>query len=496
MRRAEIAVLLFAVLLVGSGAGSGPVPAVGVVYPESIPGGHAREYFVAYQSGAAAMKAFWAAQGAPAALAQRPVDARVEVWRRMHEEFGALTPIRVLGAGADFVEVMARAEHGGSVSIRFECEADAAHGLVGLQVEDTPDAAGPPAASAPPETGPPPTDPQIVASLESELDSLARAGTFSGAVRLDKGDRTLFERAYGMASRAGNEPNRPDTRFNLGSINKIFTHVAIEQLAQQGKLKLSDTIDRYLPDYPKESARRITIRMLLDHRSGVPDVLQNPELWKDAARVRTLADWYALIRERPLRFEPGARQEYSNGGYVLLGAIIARVSAEDYYDYIRAHLYVPAGMTRTDHFASDERIEGRAIGYTRRAEEGEEAVKPAADGWASNEHGRVGRGSPAGGGYSTVGDLVRFANALRAGKLLDAAHTREMFGEQFSLGIAGGSPGVNGLFLVNGPYTFVVLANLDPPAAERFASTVGRMVRRATGPPQGEGPLKKVGGTP
>src|SRR6185369_10036512 len=137
-------------------------------------------------------------------------------------------------------------------------------------------------------------------------------------------------------------------RFNLGSINKAFTGTAITQLEQAGKLKLDDPVTKYLPDYTQDKAKRITIRMLLDHKGGVPDMLRNPDVWKDPAKVRTLADWYAFVKPMPLEFEPGTKQQYSNGGYVLLGVVIAKVSGEDYYDYIRSHVYTPAGMTRSD----------------------------------------------------------------------------------------------------------------------------------------------------
>jgi CubicO group peptidase (beta-lactamase class C family) len=323
-----------------------------------------------------------------------------------------------------------------------------------------------------------------VAACAAQVDSLARAGAFAGAAMLDKSGVTLFARVHGMASRPLHARNTLETRFNLGSLNKIFTHVAIEQLAQAGKLRLEDPVTRYLPDYKVANADRITLRMLLEHRGGVPDVLNAPDLEKDPGHVRTSAAWYALVREMPLRFEPGTRQQYSNGGFVLLGAVISAVSGEDYYDYVRKHIYEPAGMTLSDHYARDERIENLAVGYTRAGDPHDPGV--GADtlaGLTPDTAHLPGRGSAAGGGYSTVGDLVRFANALRAGKLLDAAHVRDVFGEKFALGIAGGSPGVNGLFIVAGPYTLAVLANLDPPAAEQLAPTLGRMVRRAAGVP-------------
>jgi CubicO group peptidase (beta-lactamase class C family) len=453
-------------------------PTAPIAWPDTEPARHARAYFAAFPGGADSMRAFWNAHGSPAALARRPVEARLDAWRQMHDALGSLSPVALTGAGVDFVEVRAQSERGRLVDIRFACEPDAPHGLIALRVEDAPERE---AAPEPADTGPTPSEAEIAARLAAEADSLARRGEFSGAVLLDRDGTSLFARAYGLASRGTRAPNRVETRFNLGSINKIFTHVAIEQLAQAGRLALDDTIAGFLPDYPVENASRITIRMLLEHRAGVPDVLENPALWKDPARVRTMADWYGLVRGMPIDFPPGTREAYSNGGFVLLGEIITRVSGEDYYDYIRRHVYGPAGMSSSEHDMRGGRAPGRAEGYTRHAGEGGAAPGGARDGLAATTGREPGRGSPAGGGFSTVGDLARFARALRGNRLLDAAHTRHILGDPPQLGIAGGSPGVNALLVIAGPYTLAVLSNLDPPSAERFARSTGRQLRRVTG---------------
>jgi len=220
--------------------------AADLVYPDTAPGRHAREFFAAFNGGEAAMREFWTAHGSPAALAARPVSARLEVWRTMRDNQGSLTPVRVAGSGDDWIDVDAVAERGGALTIHFACDDTPAHGLVALRLESSDDTAGrqdgpPPApgaapgavpgaaigAAPPAAPGPPPSDAEIVARLSSELDSLSRAGAFSGAAMLDKDGHTLFARAYGLADRATQSPNRLETRFNVGSINKIFTHVAI-----------------------------------------------------------------------------------------------------------------------------------------------------------------------------------------------------------------------------------------------------------------------------
>jgi D-alanyl-D-alanine carboxypeptidase len=469
---------LFATALLIAAPVVAPAFAEDIAWPGSEPGRHARAY--------------WQEHGSAAALVQRPVEARLGVWRNMRADFGVLTPVRVTNSGDDFVEVLARGAHGAGIAIRFLCDASPPHGLVGLRVGDPDETPAPGASQGPSpaaDMGPPPTEEQVVAVLRSELDSLAAAGAFSGAALLDKDGRALFRKAYGMALRENGVANRIDTRFNLGSINKIFTSTAIQQLVNAGKLRYEDTIDTYLPDYRKADASRITVRMLVDHRSGVPDVLTSPGLDDHPARVRSMADWYGLVREMPLDFEPGSRQEYSNGGYVLLGQIITKSSGEDYYDYIRRHIYQPAKMTRSDHYAIDQKVDGIATSYTRRDRPAGgnatgDALLPIAAGH------RYGRGSPAGGGHSTVEDLARFTAALRDGRLT-GPHAPD---KPPGFGIAGGSPGVNGLLILHGPYTLAVLANVDPPAAERLARTVGRMLRRIGATPGAPGKVVRVGG--
>jgi CubicO group peptidase (beta-lactamase class C family) len=448
-----------------------------LAYPESAPGAHARAWFVANATGEAAMRAFWSQHGDSASLAEHPIEERVTRWRQIRGQLGAATPLAVLRSGDDFIDMRTRDGSGALIVISFRCASSPPHGVVGIMVQPDDGGAGPPpggpagaAPGAAPSAGPPPTDREIVASLALPLDSLARVERFSGAALLVKGDSVLFQHAYGLAAREPQVPNQLDTRFNLGSINKIFTAVAIQQLAEGGKLSLDSTIDRYLPDYPKDKGSKITVRQLLDHRGGVPDVFGERYAKAGAANIKTTADWYALIRDEPLRFSPGTQQQYSNGGYVLLGEIIEHVSGESYYDYVRRHIYEPAGMTRTEHLMNASSDPARAMAYTRV----DDAAPPALAELP-------GRGSPAGGGYSTVGDLVRFAQALRAGKLIKGTYAPRMVGPQAGLGIAGGSPGVNGLLQLDGPYVLAILANMDPPAAERFMDTTGRDLMRATG---------------
>jgi len=314
------------------------------------------------------------------------------------------------------------------------------------------------------------TDSEIIAALRTQIKALEASDEFSGAVLLAKGDQILFRDAAGLAQRETGTPNTPDTKFNLGSINKAFTRLAIEQLAAEGKLSLSDTVDKYVPDFPAESARRITIAQLLEHRGGTGDFFGPKYDAYDRGRLRNLRDWLPLFVDAPLEFEPGARQRYSNAGYLLLGLVIEKVSGRSYHDYVRDRIFKPAGMADTEAYPVDAAIANRATGYTRDGGQ-----------MTDNRRSLPWRGTSAGGGYSTVDDLRRFADALRAGKLGGG-------GAGGGLGVAGGFPGVNAVLEMAGDYTLVVMANLDPPAASSFA----RQVREWLGEADGPGPRRRV----
>ncbi len=443
------------------------------ILPDTAAGRRVAAYFEAFNSGREeTMRAFIEANVGAEALKERPVERRLEIYRQMRDEHGTLTPVRVLDHAEDHVHVIVRTRFDRSLDLTFLFEAAAPHGFLGLRVMDAPGGAGAEEQIAPlSEEG-------AVEAWRARIDSLVRADRFSGAVLLAKDGRPLFKAAYGEASRARHLANRADTRFNLGSINKIFTKLAIAQLVEQGKVRLDDTLDKYLPDYPKAVASRVTVRQLLAHRGGIGDIFGDAYDRIDHSRLRAVSDWIPLFRDLPLAFEPGTREEYSNGGYVLLGAIVERASGEDYYDYMRRHIYSPLGMKDTDAYESDGRTPNLAAGYTRERLPG---VTPDASGWVDNQPTRPFRGSPAGGGYSTLDDLLRFTEAMRAGKLLKPQTIAGDFREfqpnekgELGLGIGGGAPGINAGIETLGPYTVIVLANLDPPAAERTARWLSR----------------------
>ncbi len=307
----------------------------------------------------------------------------------------------------------------------------------------------------------------LLRRLAATVDSLAANDAFSGVVALAHNGTLVFRQAWGMADREASRPNDPETAFNIGSINKVFTATAVRQLIAAGRLHPDSSVLSYWPDYPNpEVGRRITIGQLLQHTSGIGGNIFDPPAGGRRTDIRRLADFLPLFVQQPLRFEPGSQEAYSNAGYVVLGLLIERLSGKSYYDYISEHVYAPAGMGRTGHFAVDALPPNTAIGYTRGGSPGD-ATSPL----HRNSAELPGRGSSAGGGYSTAGDLLRFLTALKAGVIPG--------GPPAGIGVAGGAGGLNAALEgdLPGGYDLVVLANLDPPAAERVA----RMVREWLG---------------
>ncbi|MGD8376376.1 MAG: serine hydrolase domain-containing protein [Acidobacteriota bacterium] len=254
-------------------------------------------------------------------------------------------------------------------------------------------------------------DAGLARELDDYLTELERKDEFSGTVLVARDGVPLFRKAYGLASREFGVPNRLDTRFGLGSMNKMFTAVAIAQLVEQGKLSFDDPIGEHLPPgwVSPEVGEKVRIRHLLNHTSGFGDYLE-PFLEQNHEKFRSLDDYREIVAGETLAFEPGSRWVYSNTGFLLLGVILQEVSGQDYYDYIRENIYLPAGMKYTDHYDITRVVPNVAEGYWK--EDGE---------WRRNILLRAPVGTSAGGGYSTVDDLLAFDVALRSGKLVTAA---------------------------------------------------------------------------
>lgn len=290
--------------------------------------------------------------------------------------------------------------------------------------------AAPLASPAAASTRPVPRDLRPGGSYDRHLAELAARGEFSGTVLFAHRGKPVLSRSYGMAIKEDAVPNGKDTIFALASASKPFTGVAVLQLVQQGKIELWGKLGTYVPGFPAEIADHVTIHQLLTHTSGMGDLNTNPD-YSAAARTwdtveEVVEGTLGFIRRAPLHFTPGTGSRYSNCGYHVLGSVIANASGQSYYDYVREHVFGPAGMTSTDfctrpRWLSDKRI---AQPYWR-SESGERIN-------ALREPDRLGDfpnasnlfiGSSGGNGFSTAPDLLRFAHALRSNVLLNPAYT-------------------------------------------------------------------------
>ncbi len=419
-----------------------------------------------------------------------PLDEHVAVNSKFAEENGGLALERIEHVDTYEVAALTRAKSNNTlIRIHMKVEKEPPHGISALYYEIDPDITATPESPGKGKM----TEADILRSLETYLNERAAADRFSGAVLVAKGGKPIFARAYGLASKAFNVPNRVDTKFNLGSMNKMFTAIAVAQLAEKGKLSFDDTVGKHLPAYPnKEVSNKVTIHHLLTHTSGMGDYF-NEEYEKSAKeRLRAVKDYFPLFVNEPLKFEPGQKWDYSNAGFMLLGAIIEKVSGQSYFDYVRENLYKPAGMTNTDCYEMDQDTPNLAIGYTR-----ERASRP----WKNNLYLHVVKGGPAGGGFSTVADLLKFDIALRNHKLLSRKYTDLVltgkvaqpgspiskyaygFGDERRnghriVGHGGVFPGINSqleIYLDLG-YTVAVMSNYDPPAASRVADRLRDML--------------------
>lgn len=207
-------------------------------------------------------------------------------------------------------------------------------------------------------------------ALAKDVDHLAQKlvaeDRFSGVVLMAKGGKAFFQKAYGDADRDKKIANDVDTKFRLGSMNKRFTSVAIAQLVEQGKLKYTDTLAKVLPDYPnQEAAAKITVHQLLTHTSGLGDFF-GPEFDKKKDNIRDLKDYLQFFAAKPLRFEPGKSWSYSNAGMIVAGLVVERVSGQNYFDFVREHIYKPAGMKDSDSYEKTKPQADQSVGYTMR----------------------------------------------------------------------------------------------------------------------------------
>lgn len=384
----------------------------GAPVPETPPGKQLSGFLAAFNSGQrATLKTFLEAQmekpnGDPAFF-----DGFTDQQLRLYALTHGLTVRKIQEAAPAFIKALVQAKSTGAwmeMAVYITAEppdyVKAAHPyrIVGMGLSDI---------STPIEFLPQEklTEAQIRAKLDALMTGLVAADAFSGTLYVAKNGKPLYARAFGLANKTWNARNRIDTRFNLASITKMFTAVAVAQLVEQGKLSYTDTVGKVLPDYPnKEVAQKVTLHHLLSHTSGLIGARALVEKAPQPPTARTIDAMVKPFISEPLSFPPGQQFDYSNAGFILLGAIIEKASGQSYYDYVREHIFKPAGMTNTDFYELDTDPPNLATGFM----DGPNGTR------LDNIFDLGVKGSPAGGAYSTGPDMTRFHQALSSHKLL------------------------------------------------------------------------------
>ena len=328
------------------------------------------------------------------------------------------------------------------------------------------------------------TEEERFQEIGSYLKRLGDADVFSGAVVIARDGKPVFAQAYGYADREKKIPNTVETPFLLASLTKPFTGLAIGQLVEQGKLSYDDPLSKFLPNFPDaESARKIKIKHLLSHTSGLGNPVGSKigeSVASDAldrqTTVKAIVDTFE--RKRP-EFEPGTKWSYSNTGFQLLGRIIEIVTGEDYYDYMQKNVFAPAGATSASFpLLPKSGVAVVPMAYPYELAWDEEKVRP----YVENKLGKeFRRGSPAGNAIVSALDLIKLANAMNAGRIVKPETLRlhtspkpelntnygygfftRKYGNRPLVGHGGNALGMCTEFgeLKDTPYTIVVLSNL------------------------------------
>jgi CubicO group peptidase (beta-lactamase class C family) len=325
-----------------------------------------------------------------------------------------------------------------------------------------------------------PGETQIARILDAYMQKLVAADVFSGEVLVAKDANQIFRRAYGMADESKSQPNQPETSFNLASMSKMFTAVSIAELVAEGKLSFEDKVGKLLPDYPnKEVGEKVTVHQLLTHTSG-------------------MGNTFTRRPKNPLLFEPGTKFQYSTDGFLVLGLIIEKISAMKYADYVREHVFKPAGMVNSGALEGRTPPLNRAVGYSNvDYSNGKIDLKNR----KSTSFMGSDNGTSGGGSSSTVEDLLLFSLALRQYKLLSREYTnlvltgkvptsfdpnikygygtfdRRINGVRI-VGHGGDAPGVSSAFEMYPElgYTVIVLANRDQSVASAVAMKIRMML--------------------
>lgn len=307
-----------------------------------------------------------------------------------------------------------------------------------------------------------------VAKVRRTLDSLAAdfanpKNVPATAIAVVRGTDTLLFRAYGKANLELGTPATVTTVFRIGSVTKQFTSSAVLQLIEEGKLALTDTVGRWLPDLPA-SWRGVTIQQLLNHTSGIPSYTDLGEPWQKIWGLEmTGAQLVALTADKPFTFPAGTSWKYNNTGYVLLGMLVEARAGKPWADEYATRLFKPLGLSNTHYCATAAIIPGRAEGYSQGAN----------NEWINTPFLAMSQPHGAGAMCSTIGDLLTWNRALHGGRVLKPASYSAMTtpvgaaeARHYGFGIGSGTIGTHAMLTHGGGINGFLTANLWVPDAQ------------------------------
>ncbi|MCB2113595.1 MAG: serine hydrolase domain-containing protein [Parvularculaceae bacterium] len=318
----------------------------------------------------------------------------------------------------------------------------------------------------------------IGAALDEWLAPVIDADDFAGVILIARNGDPLIRRITGAADRKSGAQADAETAYNIASIGKIFTKIAIAKLVEDGRLSLDAKISDVISDYPNAVTATASVRQLLDMEAGVADFF-GPKFETQAKdRFASNHAYYDFVSAEPATFAPGEARAYCNGCYVVLGEMIERIADEPYEAFVQRAVFDPAGMKRSGYFNARNAHENVARLYARADGPGSGYID------AQDRHGDA--GSAAGGVYSTADDLLKFDNALREGRLLNGAMTVWALGggdedalrNPSPMGLAGGADGTNALLESNGEWTVILTANVSEPVPEQLGLAIARALMK------------------
>lgn len=331
------------------------------------------------------------------------------------------------------------------------------------------------------------SQPTLPQQLDAVVQEASQKQVFSGNVLVAQNDQIIYQSSVGQADKERGIMNTPETKFQIGSITKFFTRILVLQLVEAKKIALSDKISTYLDGFSPTIGNAITIEHLLDHRSGLGSYYDLPS-WNEE-NIHSISDIVKVIQQEKLAFEPGTASQYSNSGYVVLAAIVEKLTHQNFGAVLQNQLFGGIGLKNTGYALVNAAMQGKAVGYLTN-----QPNKP------DNLRFKI-IGGGDGGIYSTTGDLWLLASSLLHDnrlltneskvRLFDVMHSPEApttwqaFQDKGRLTIAGGAPGLNAVFGISKPknYVMVVLSNYDEGSAEQVAMRLSAVMNGKTPEP-------------